>query len=389
VFTLHWRDRLAVLASDFFVNGLPMPSSRGFWRLPALCGFVAACVLAACSRESIAQIKTELGQSVAHVSPGNLAVYRPEKWGHVTLHLQNPSDQPLELLTTTFFEHEPTLQYGRRVWVPPRSQMHVWQPLRLPREGGGSSLNLRTLVMEAGQSREVLLRSDIGFRQLDSTVRIMDDAVTGVVEAPIPLPAEGTLFPEEDTDAVSQLIATARLEAQLTKRVAELLEQSLPASEEAYQALDHLVLADNRVADDAAALAAIRRWLFGGGRLWVMLDKVEPRMLDRLLGDEFVGEVVDRVGLTTVRISDPQDRPQLRSVQEHERPIEFVRVAVSNVEVAYTVDGWPAAFWKTCGEGRLLVSTLGARGWMRPRVAADNAAFFGGGEAKIVTFPLR
>src|SRR5207248_1514243 len=36
-------------------------------------------------------------------------------------------------------------------------------------------------------------------------------------------------------------------------------------------------------------------------------------------------------------------------------------------QVLYTIDGWPAAFQTEVGRGRVLVTTLGARGWMRPR----------------------
>lgn len=372
---------------------------RSLWRFEkqgavvVVSGFVSGLLWASLALAE--EIPSGLGHSVAHVSPGGLSVYRAEKWGLLNLHLQNPTDTPLELLATTFFQGESALQYGRRVWVPPHSRLQTWHPLRLPRSATGQSLNTLTLVMDARQEREVLLRGDHGYLQIDGNLRGTDeDSVTALIEGAADLPlnpisrsalAPGSdvrpdrepdasafrLVPDENLGANAELVVTSRLEAQRTRRMASLLDHSLPPSAEAFQALDHLVLADSRLTNDSAGLAATRRWLFGGGRLWVMLDQVDPSVLARLLGDEFVCEIIDRVGLTTVQLADPQAGGKVVSTQEYEQPVEFVRVAVSEVEVVYTVDSWPAAFWKTCGEGRLLVTTLGPRGWMRRRTAND------------------
>ncbi|MBC7816554.1 MAG: hypothetical protein IAG10_06680, partial [Planctomycetaceae bacterium] len=350
-----------------------MNCCRGLWRFGKLGLLVAASGLLLASLAPAQEPTSGLGRSTAYVAPGGLGVYRPEKWGQLNVQLVNPTDEPLELLTATFFQDEPTLQYGRRSWLPPKSKLQTWHPLRLPRMGTNGSVNIRTLVMDARQEREVLLRSDGGYLQVDGILRVTDEeAVTGMIEAPSSEPAHGTIFPDENFEATSQLVIASRLEAQRTRRLTVPLDQVLPAGEECLQALDQMVITDSRMTDDSAGLTATRRWLFGGGRLWVMLDQADPRVLERLLGDEFVCEIVDRVGLTTVRLGIPQGGEKVVSTQDYEQPVDFLRVAVSDVDVAYTVDGWPAAFWKTCGEGRLLVTTLAPRGWMRRRTAADN-----------------
>ncbi len=350
-----------------------MMCCRGLWRFGKLCALVTASGLLLASLAPAEEIPSGIGRSIVHVAPGGIGVYRSEMWGQVNLDLLNPTDAPVELLVSTFFENEPTLQYGRRIWMLPKSQLQTWQPLRLSQTGAKLSVNIRTLVMDARQEREVLLRSDSGALQFDGILRVTDEEVmTGIIEAPDNPPPPGTLFPDENYEANADLVITARLAAQRTRRLTNLLDQFLPAREECLQTLDQIVLADSRIINDSAGLAAMRRWLFGGGRLWVMLDQTDPRVLQLLLGDEFVGEVVDRVGLTTVRIGAPRFGEKVVSTQDYEQPVDFVRVAVSDVEVAYTVDGWPAAFWKNCGEGRLLVTTLGSRGWMRLRTAADT-----------------
>lgn len=356
---------------------------RGLWRLSKVFVLVIVSGLLMASLASAEEITSGLGHSVARVSPGGVAVYRPERWGQINVQLLNPTDDPQELLVTTFIQDEPALQYGRRCWIPPRSRLQTWHPLRIPQSVTGNKVDIRTLVMDARQEREVLLRGDGGQLQLDGVLRVSDDAIlTGMLEPPAHDSPEFTLFPDENVGASPELVVVSRLEAQHTRRLSFLIDQFLPTNEECFQTLDQLVIADSRVALDDAGLAATRSWLFGGGRLWVMLDQVDPRVLERLLGDEFACEIIDRVGLTTVRLEAAQAGKKIQLTHDYEQPVDFVRVAVSDVDVAYTVDGWPAAFWKNCGEGRLLVTTLGPRGWMRHRTAADTRPLQNRGQAR-------
>ena len=71
-----------------------------------------------------------------------------------------------------------------------------------------------------------------------------------------------------------------------------------PPLPEAFDGIDHLVLASNRLADDPVGVRAVRQWLMRGGRLWVLLDRVDPDVLAPLLGDALDFQVVDRVSLT-------------------------------------------------------------------------------------------
>jgi hypothetical protein len=351
-----------------------MKCFRGLWRIGKLCVLVIACIQTMLTLASAEETKTGVGRATVHVVPGGIGVYRSEIWGQLNLDLVNPTDEPIELLASTFFESEPTLQYGRRTWIPPKSRLHSGHPLRMTRTGENRSVNVRTLVMDARQQREVLVRSDSGALQFDSHLRVTNEtSVTGFMEFLDPPVEAEPIFPDENAGASGDLIATSRMATQRTRRMTLLHEEFLPPDEECFQALDQLVMANSLVLKDSAGLAATRRWLFGGGRLWVMLDQVDPQVLEQLLGDEFTCEVVDRVGLTTIHLAVPDLGNKVVTTRDYELPVEFVRVEVSGVKVEYTVDGWPAAFWKNCGEGRLLITTLGPRGWMRPRTAADSA----------------
>ena len=171
----------------------------------------------------------------------------------------------------------------------------------------------------------------------------------------------------------------------------------LPPVAEGLGAIDQLVLCGDRPAEDAAGREAIRDWLRGGGRLWIMLDRVEPETVRLLLGEALCYQVVDRVGLTRIemqhvvgRSTSPVDSPQ-----DLDDPVEFLRIFESGGETVYAVNGWPAAFRFSFGRGQVLCTTLGPRGWMRTpdSLAARSAGDQPSGPGSLVQFvpssPLR
>jgi hypothetical protein len=82
---------------------------------------------------------------------------------------------------------------------------------------------------------------------------------------------------------------------------------------------------------------------------------------------------VDRVSLTHIQFRNGPLNAHRAEVPatDLEDPVDFVRVLVPGQQVLYTVDGWPAATVKDVGRGRVVFTTLGARGWMRERTARD------------------
>lgn len=306
--------------------------------------------------------KPEVRFSVASATTGGVHVYSPEKWGLLHMNVSNLRDEPRELLVATYFDAEPTLQFGRRIWLPPRSSLHTTQPVRIPKLDPklGRALNFHTLVLDAEDSQEVLLKDDSGKLLNDGAVLVSHEKrISAMIE-------DRRDFTNSESAMPYELAIACRLSQQLDRRLTTLAYEGLPYDEHSLQALDHLVVTGNRLLEDPAGLAAVRQWLHGGGRLWVMLDRTDPRVLEMLLGDELNCHVIDRVGLTSVRI-DPVNVGANKSAEptiDHEVPVDLLRVAASDVEVTHAVNGWPAAFWKTCGDGRLLVTTLGPRGWM-------------------------
>ena len=306
--------------------------------------------------------KPEVRFSVIRTSSGGVHAYAPNKWGSLHINLVNNREVPRDLLCATYFDGAPTLQYGRRVWLPSRSLLRTSQPILIPpmTPAQGQSINFQSLVLDASTSDEVLLRDEAGHMLHDGAILITHQpSITGLIDDA----ADGVGGPSDD---VVELAVACRLNEGHSRQFALPSNLQLAHDEYSLQALDHLILASSSLANDAGAVTSVRRWLFGGGSLWVMLDRTEPRILELLLGDRFNCHEVDRVGLTTVRINKAvtdATKPPV-DVTDFEIPVDFVRVAVRDTDVAYEVEGWPAAFWIKCGNGRLLVTTLGARAWL-------------------------
>jgi hypothetical protein len=175
-------------------------------------------------------------------------------------------------------------------------------------------------------------------------------------------------------DAPRHAVAAARSARNLVTAIPDLYGQSLPPVDKVIEGLDQLVICNDDLLGDGAALAAIRQWLYGGGRAWVMLDKVSPTTVRQLLGNRFDWDVVDHVLLDefTLVHEQPQpgeDPPLQRTFDD---PLQFVRIMVANGNVAYSINGWPAAMWCNVGHGQVLLTTLDARGWYREWKSADH-----------------
>ncbi len=299
--------------------------------------------------------------------------YVPGEWGEFNIRVENRESESRELLCTSYFDGLPALQFGRRVWLPGRSRLTIAHPVLFPtaERFPENRAEIRTLVYAESNGREIPVKSGSGQVLHNRSLLVSTDSRnTGVIA--------GWDAADQVPEDVLDLVVASRIYQGLDNKLTYLAGQFLPADSTSLKYLDHLILADDRLADDLAALAAVRRWLHAGGRLWIMLDRADPLVLERLFGDEFQGAVVDRVGLTSVRLDQPPsvfvpDGTVGESV-DYEVPVEMVRMAESGMHVWNTVNGWPAALTRTYGEGRVLITTLGPRGWIQPSPPTPNDA---------------
>ena len=340
------------------------------WRLRVPVVTVLMSLLATQALLCAAEVADEVPVGSYHFGgPTGIRRNRPGTWGIVAVDVRNTGDRPGEVLLSMYFAEDPNLQYARRLWVPPRARRYSWCPILPPDSirADTTRVEVKAVVFDCSGPKEVLLTSPSEVR-LRSRLLPVDHspAVSGVIsdsEAP----------DDAGQQTAFDMVSAARMSAGLSPLLCDMFEDFLPPIAESLSGLDHLVLSNDRLASDAAGLAAVRRWLHDGGRLWVMLDQVDPTTVELLLGNAFRGHVVDRVGLTHVRIKDesPAGSDYGDQPREFDDPVELVRVLAGDVTVHQTVHGWPVSFWQPAGRGRVLFTTLGPHGWVRPRTGSD------------------
>ncbi len=312
-----------------------------------------------------------------------------EFWGTFEFTVTNPTDTDRRGLVLVAFADRLDVQYGREVWVPARASITAWMLAGpVPPPGGAGKpppggREVRILFRDRTDGRDHnLLRP--GQERIDSrlipyrardpyTAVLLDDrAPEEEVFGRLPRPPA----PDDETVVLARVF---RLTSNLSEKVQIVKSGPLPSVPAALDGVEHFVLASGRIARDAAGLRALRRWLQDGGRLWALLDRVDPAVLAPLLGDALDFEVVDRVSLTRFAIEAQPLREPPAQVQEHAHPVDFVRVLLPAGErVRDTVNGWPAWFARPVGRGRVVFTTLGARGWFRERGARERRAAYAG-----------
>ena len=307
-----------------------------------------------------------------------------ESWGTFGIHLTNLSDGDRQARVLAFYEGQSEVQYGRDVWVPARSSFSTWMLVGpAPAQQAPNRRDFQILISDRTGGKDQLLASPEGrVRSGRALYRKREPSTAVLVDEGEPGPAkEGRLpGPEPAADEVLRFAHVFRSAGKLPEPVHRVDPGLLPPTAEAFDGIDHFVIASGRVARDPVGLRALRHWLGQGGKVWVLLDRLEPESLSPILG-ALLGEaldftVVDRVGLTAFAVaalSAGRDAPAPpEEGQRHDQPVDFVRVLLPPAELArHTVNGWPVWFTRPVGRGKVLFTTLGARGWYRPRTDTD------------------
>ncbi len=334
-------------------------------------GFVAAVVSSGSGR---GQPADNLPLILQGPSPAGARATVTEAWGTVQFTVLNPNATGRDARVAVFYAEAPDVQYSRDVWVPGRSNLTSWLTVGpAPSQLGEFGREFRSVLQDrtGGGNRVVLppgqerIRSrTVLYRKREQTTTLMADIAVADPGQPDPaIPAELFTFAR-----------LPRVDGQ-SENVSTVTDGPLPLAGETLDGIDVFVLAGNRLANDPPGRAALRRWVEQGGRLWVMLDRVDPAVFAAILGDTNDIGIVDRVGLTSIRFRS--DGAAAEPSRDFDQPVPFVRTIPSEIDrVLASVDGWPAAFTRRLGKGKVVFTTLGAPGWYRPRVARDGPSPF-------------
>jgi hypothetical protein len=315
---------------------------------------------------------------LAGIVPNGVRKTATESWGAYDLQVTNLSDNDRTARVLISYTARMNEQYGRDVWVPAHSTLSTWLLVGPAPTTTGISSDIQVLLRDPSQSADQLgfvpgkdLRNSraVLFRHRDPSTTLVVDDISNQ------RPNFGRLpQPESRQEEALHAVHVFRQARGLSAHVTIMDSGSLPPTVEAFDGTDLLVLASGRIADDPVGMKTLRHWVEQGGRLWVMLDMVDPRGLVPVLGEAFDFEIVDRVSLTAFQIEGRGYQPV---EEQHERPVELVRILLPGHEQAkHTVNGWPAWFSRQVGRGKVFFTTLEARAWFRPRTRRDSPSPF-------------
>jgi hypothetical protein len=333
--------------------------------------------------------------------PSGVRTSVTQRWGTLAFVAENLSDQDREARVLVSFSARPDLQYGRDLWVPARTNLSTWMQIGpAPAEGPDIGREIRVQFHDRtpGQEQVIVPRESeriqtqlVLWHKLEPSTTLMLD------EAPAPELVFGKLPEPDSPDYDAQvLVRTFRAVRNLSEHVSRCPEGLLCPTPDGLDGADHFVLASERISGDPAGMRSLRQWVQRGGSLWVMLDRVRLESIAPLLGDALDFDVVDRTSLTHFAIETTEPAwqtgqrdgnaapgalrlaaPEKPRQQEHERPVDFVRVVLPAGEQArHAINGWPVWFTRHVGRGRVIFTTLGPRGWHRKREGRDPRSPF-------------
>ncbi len=319
---------------------------------------------AAGQRPQLAPLSNRVQVSVYRTG---VSVYDRGEWAVLGLRGNNPLEKDVEATVVLFFEQNMQTRYERRFWIPARSTRMTWLPVRVPNTTPHPrQLKAYTMNLVASDGEDVLQRgSDPSLYSMSLLpINNMTSLSGAIHQRRDPRRVMDESWPDEDA---ADVLGVMREAAEADSASVSFRDMFLPPYPHALDGLDHLLISDDRWLSDSAAPLALRSWLQRGGSAWLMLEYVGQDAVDALLGDDSCLQIVDRVELTEFTLRTPQLSETDRDPEERwvsERPVEFIRVLLTEDAVVHSWIGeWPAAFSIKQGNGEVLVTTLGARGW--------------------------
>jgi hypothetical protein len=307
--------------------------------------------------------------TLVRVTPSVVRRYEPGKWGTLGVDSVNRTDQDTTELVAVYLEQQTQMQFARRFWLPARSQRRTWLPIRVLNELDPErrQLSVTFLRLEERDGGEFFQRTTEGTLEVDQQPVTLDqERIKTALILRRGEPDERGDTNDIDADAYDTIFRAR--EAVLSSRaMMDLNVDLLPPYDHLFDSIDQIALCGDRLASDSAGLAHLRHWLAGGGRLWIMLDRTSMEMVREIVGNGQVCEGLDRWQLSEFAIEDLSNaRGAFVSDRwKSDLPVEMVRVETGDLEVSCRVEGWPAAFWQKVGDGEILFTTLGPRGWLK------------------------
>jgi len=268
----------------------------------------------------------------------------PGRWAQLRNTVINPTDQPQNVILLNSLGKSTNLQYAQSVWLPPKSQRVVDVLVRMNPD--------ETIPSRQGLPIQTMLLQDTA----GGTERGWLSRYAGQV-----IVEQGTavsLLGLGD-DAMYDVLGKMRSANDGGKGLRSVRTDSLPRTPQAWEGQRVLAIVDSLPDMDPQAMRALQGWLYSGGSIWIMLDRVSESFIQNLLGDNWQVTVIDEVELSRVVFGRTR-----QAGDTYEKPVKLVRTLPNGAQVLSQVGDWPAAMSIPVGQGQVVVTTLEARAWL-------------------------
>ncbi len=307
------------------------------------------------------------------VTPAGAGRHVPGRWAMVNVTASNRSANDVEETIVVSLDQAEKLQFARQLWVPAGARRGSWLPIWIPEldDPELQHLTMTSMRMANQQGGEQFQANVLGLPIIERSLLISwDSSHTAVMlDKMKENENEDTYFAHRTLLRAVGGVRDVAVKSRQDLGVVNLTSYFLPTSPRALDSIDQMVITGDRFLGDTTAVRQLRSWLRSGGRMWVMLDQIDPGSVQKLLGDAASYSVVDRVELNDFEMQEVVVHRSATKKQNEswssERPVKMLRVVADGGNVHCRINGWPVAFWKDFGQGEILFTTLGPRGWFR------------------------
>ena len=292
----------------------------------------------------------------ARMSAGGTGRYMAERWGMVKAIVHNPTNTPQDALFVVTPPDSGGVQFARSIRMPANCATETSWPIFV-NEGLSGNVDFEYLTFPGGTDTNIIKRRE--HQEVLSTysalVRPRGPGLTAWLAA--------ADVSDEENRKVQRLMRAMRFAVYRDVGIVSMVPREITSHAETLDAIDQVVVSNDRLGEHPECCESIRLWLQRGGRLLICLDQTGPEALEYLLGDAFPFAVVGETSANSVKLElNPTYRtdsyPIREVLREFDEPVRYIRIIADHAEPIWTVDGWPVALQIPYGLGQVVVTTI-------------------------------
>ena len=264
---------------------------------------------------------------------------------------------------------QPGEQFARKITMDGGTAKSFDIPLPLSERYQGTFIEVSCTLWVEREGKPTLIQRDGEAIEQKMRFSVEQEAcITATLLNPPPRPFLDWEWPKTASYPSYDWLVATRTGAGHQRVTLDLETYALPNELVDWDAIDNIVIADERIFQNYAALRTLKSWLLSGGRVWIMLDHVEARNIrPLLLAGQYVNVIDESEVTDAILDSSMAFTEESRNFRfESKQGVKLVKVEQSGGEVTHTVNSWPAAIWMPIGDGELLLTTMGPAAWLQP-----------------------